>query len=266
MNLQLSGKRALVTGGSRGIGKAVAHALASEGVRVVICSRNVEEITKAATELSKSTSSDVFGVHADMGNHLSIKALLSETIAKLGGLDILVNNAARVSGGPTPDSLLEGNDELLRYDFETKMLGYVRAAREAAPQMMKNQWGRIINISGMAARGGVAISAGMRNIALISLTKSLSKELGPYGITSNAVLPGAVITENRKARLEMISAKSGVPPATLDLQDANSTALKRVVTSSEIGGVVTYLCSPLAQSITGEALSVAGGGNRTIPY
>ena len=249
MNLQLSGKRALVTGGSRGIGKAVAHALANEGVRVVICSRNVEEITKAATELSKSTSSDVYGVHADMGNHLSIKALLSETIAKLGGLDILVNNA-----------------ELLRYDFETKMLGYVRAAREAAPQMMKNQWGRIINISGMAARGGVSISAGMRNIALIGLTKSLSKELGPYGITSNAVLPGAVITENRKARLEMISAKSGVSPATLDLQDANSTALKRVVASNEIGGVVTYLCSPLAQSITGEALSVAGGGNRTIPY
>ena len=154
-------------------------------------------------------------------------------------------------------------DELLRYDFETKMLGYVRAAREAAHEMIQNRWGRIINISGVA---DLAISAGMRNIALVSLTKSLSEELGPYGITTNAILPGFVVTEDRKVRLELLSAKTGITPETLESENATSTSLNRIVTSKEIASVVSYLCSPLAQSITGEALSVGGGGNRTIPY
>ena len=263
MNLQLNGKRALITGGSRGIGKAIAYSLASEGAKVAICSRNEKDITTVANTLSKATSSTVYGIKADMRDLDSIKDLFSKTIANLGGIDILVNNAARVSGGSTPDSLLEVTDELLRYDFETKMLGYVRAAREAAHEMIQNRWGRIINISGVA---DLAISAGMRNIALVSLTKSLSEELGPYGITTNAILPGFVVTEDRKVRLELLSAKTGIAPEILESENANSTSLKRIVTSKEIASVVSYLCSPLAQSITGEALSVGGGGSSTIPY
>ena len=252
MNLQLSGKRALVTGGSRGIGKAVAHALASEGVRVVICSRNLEEITKAATELSKSTSSDVYGVHADMGNHLSIKALLLETIANLGGLDILVNNAARVSGGPTPDSLLEGNDELLRYDFETKMLGYVRAAREAAPQMMKNRWGRIINISSPGSTKVLNnyFSIGVSKAALESITRYMAFDLAHKGINVNSISSSLVETDAIKHFPNQSEIK--------EILSRRNPKQKKLITE-DIAKAAVMLCTEESEMIVGQNILVDGG-------
>jgi len=266
VDLQLGSKRALVTGASRGIGKAIAMELAREGASVVICSRNREQIEATTSEIAAETGATVVGFVADTSDGDAIKRLVADCVGTLGGLDILVNNAARVSGGATPDSLLGGTDELLRGDFETKMLGYVRCAREAAPHMLTAGWGRIINVSGMAARGGGSVSAGMRNISLVSLSSSLAQELGPHGVSVNTVLPGAVLTEDRPARLRALAERQGTTAEVLDRTDAQRNAIKRVVSAAEIGAVVAFLCSPLSQAVTGEAISVGGGGSRAIVY
>ena len=266
MDLELQGKAALITGGSRGIGKAAARQLAREGVSVAICSRNEEQAKAAAEELTAETEGRVIGFRADTADYDDIKALVAKTVETFGRLDILVNNAARVGGGPVPDSLLGGTDDLMMEDFQVKMLGYVRVARECAPHMERGGWGRIINISGMAARASAGVSTGMRNSAVVNLSKVLADELGPKGVTVNCLMPGAVLTEMFAERTEANASRRGTSAAEMEQAMAASNAIRRIVTAEEIADVITFLCSPKALSITGEALSVSGGGSRAVFY
>ncbi len=243
MDLKLTGKRALVTGGSCGIGRAIAMELAREGASVAICSRDRAQIDAAASEIAAETGANVVGFVADMGDGDAIKRLVRDAAAALGGLDILVNNAARVgSATGAPDTLLADAEALLEEDLRTKVLGYVRCADEAVPHMLTAGWGRIVNVSGMRDPGLVGLSTGIRTGSVDAATRHLAAELGPRGITVNAVAPGAV--------------PSG----------AQLNALRSPVTEEEVGGVVAFLCSPLSQAVTGEVLSVSGGASRAIAY
>ena len=266
MDLQLQGKKAIVTGGSRGMGKAIARQLAREGCDVAIGARSEAPLREAATEIARDTGRKIIPLVVDTLNAESIKRFVHQGAEALGGVHILANCAARV-GGTIPDNMEVITDEQIVKDFEEKFLGYYRCAREAAPYMKQAGWGRIINISGGAGRTpGTAISTPARNISCVALTKSLANTLGPFGINVNAIYPGTTITE---AVLERYREQARRQEKTLDayMEELRQRSLIRhLVTAADIACVVTFLCSPLAISITGEAISVSGGGSADMHY
>ena len=154
MDLDLGGKRAVITGGSRGIGKSIAVVLASEGAEVAICSRNKDSLEQAAADILKETSKSILAVVADTTNTASVESFIDAAADHLGGIDILVNNAA-APGGLVMGPLNTANPDELLADIDTKVVGYMRVAKAAAPHLKEGGWGRIINIGGLAARSGV---------------------------------------------------------------------------------------------------------------
>jgi NAD(P)-dependent dehydrogenase (short-subunit alcohol dehydrogenase family) len=265
MDLQLSGKRAVVTGGSRGIGRAIASVLAREGCHVVVCARNEEALVEAAAEIEMQTGSKVFAVVADTSKAEDVEAMIEFAARTLGGVDILVNNAAAVGGRGAADTLLEGDESILRSDFDTKVLGYVRASRAAARHMVEQGWGRIIQISGLATRMATGVSGGMRNAAVTNLSAVLANELGRHGITVNTLQPGAVETETFRTRIEAMADSQGVDVDTLLERFASGNAIGRIVTTGDIAEVAAFIASPLSAAVTGESISV-GGGSPNVYY
>jgi len=266
MDFGLSGKVALVTGGSRGIGYAIARQLADEGASVSICGRNEEAAHRAAVSIAKETGRQVVAFRADMSSPDDIKALVAGTVERLGGLDILVNNAATIGGTGGPDTLEQLNEPLLEADFQVKMLGYLRCAKEAYPHMELKGWGRIVNIDGMAARQAAGVSGGMRNAAVMNATKVLSEELGPKGITVNAVHPGATKTDALAPRLQPRAERTGKTIEEIEAEMAQGLAIRRLVTAEDIANVVAFLCSVQAACVTGEAVGASGGVSKAVFY
>ncbi len=266
MDLQLQGKKAIVTGGSRGMGKAIARQLAREGCDVAIGARREGPLCAAAEEIARETGRKISPVIVDTLNADSISGFVKTAADSLGGVHILANCAARV-GGTIPDNMESITDEQIVKDFEEKFLGYYRCAREAAPYMKQAGWGRIINLSGGAGRTpGISVSTPARNIACVALTKSLANTLGPFGINVNAIYPGTTITE---AVLERHREEAKRQGKTLDayLEEMRlRSVIRHLVTAEDVANVVAFLCSPLAVSITGEAISVSGGVNADMHY
>jgi NAD(P)-dependent dehydrogenase (short-subunit alcohol dehydrogenase family) len=252
MDLQLRGKRAIVTGGSRGIGKVIARQLAYEGVDVVIAARTKEPLERAAAEIAGATGRRVIPAVADTIDKPSVDALVAAAIAELGGIDILVNNAA-VPGGISGATRLEQVvDEEILEDIDVKVIGYLRTARALAPHFIANGWGRIINIGGLAAQRTGRPAATLRNVGVTAITKTLADELGPKGVNVVAVHPGATRTERTTAATE----------ATF----AASSSIGRIVDASEVAWLVAFLASPRSVAINGEAISAGGGSPGWIRY
>lgn len=266
MDLRLQGKKAIVTGGSRGMGKATARQLAHEGCDVAIGARTEAPLREAAQAIAQETGRKIVPLVVDTLNGESIKGFVRNAADALGGIHILANCAARV-GGTIPDNMDVISDEQIVKDFEEKFLGYYRCAREAAPYMKQAGWGRIINLSGGAGRTpGTAISTPARNISCVALTKSLANTLGPFGINVNAIYPGTTITE---AVLERSREQANLLGKTLEayLEELRQRSpIRHLVTAEDVAQVVVFLCSPLAISITGEAVSVSGGANADMHY
>ena len=290
MDLELTGKVALVTGGSKGIGKAIARALAQEGVDVAIAARTQDtlEATAAelgaetgrrigartqdtleatAAELGAETGRRIVPIVCDTGSTAAVNAMVASTVEQLGRLDILVNNAARPGGGPGPVPPLEGiTDENFAEEMNTKVLGYLRCARAAAPHLKANGWGRIINISGMGARqAGTAIGS-MRNVAVSALTKNLANELGPHGINVTVVHPGATWTERMPDLMETRAAEQGISVEEAMRRAAGGNAVGRFIDATEVAHVVAFLASPKSVAITGDAIAAGGGVGNAIHY
>ncbi len=265
MDLQLQGKRALVTGGSRGIGKATARVLAQEGCDVAICARSEGPLQDAAAALAQETGRKVVGIVCDTLEPQSIKQFVARAATELGGVDILVNNAARMGG--TPGTVETVADEDILRDFEEKVVGYLRCAREAIPHMKRAGWGRIINMSGGAGRSpGQGVSAGIRNIGSVNLTKSMANALGPAGINVNAVYPGGTVTEMTFERNQERAQREGMTVEALMSQQAEATLIRHLITAEDLANVVAFLCSPLSIGITGEAIAVNGGSSADAHY
>jgi NAD(P)-dependent dehydrogenase (short-subunit alcohol dehydrogenase family) len=265
MDLQLKGKRAIVTGGSRGIGKAIARQLAREGCSVAICARTEGPLRETATELAEETGQRVLPIVCDTMDPASIKAFVAEAASGLGGIEIVVNSAARVGGAP---GNVEGvaDEDVLR-DFEEKVVGYMRVARAAVPHLKQAGWGRIVNISGGAGRSpGTAISGGVRNAGVVVLTKSLANTLGPSGINVNAIYPGGTLTEATLEQRRQEAERQGISLEQLLAQQADRTLIKHLVTAEDIAAVAVFLCSPRAVGITGEAIAVNGGGSPDVHF
>ncbi|MGO4170914.1 SDR family NAD(P)-dependent oxidoreductase [Bosea sp. TAF32] len=266
MDLKLEGKRALVTGGSKGIGRAIARQLALEGVDVVIAARNQAELDEAAAALAAETGRKVVGRTVDTSDDASVKALVAETVAVLGGLDILVNAAAKPGGQAPPPKLAEITDALFWDDVNVKVMGYLRMAREAAPHMAANGWGRIINISGLAARLTGSTIGSMRNVAVAALTKNLADELGPQGINVTVVHPGTTRTERTASIVAARAAARGKSEAQVEADMAANNTIGRLVDASEIADIVAFLASPRSVAINGDAIACGGGIRGAIHY
>ena len=262
MDLELSGKTAIVTGASLGIGKAIARELAREGVDVAICARRQDVLEQAAKELEAETGRRIVAIPTDTTSNESVKQMVETAMAAFGKVDILVNNAA-APGGLVGGSLADANDQDLLSDIDTKVVGYLRCAKAVAPLMQKQGWGRIINIGGLAARNSGTYS-GVRNLALVHLTNTLSNELGPDGITVNAVHPGATRTECTEPMHEEQARREGISVEEVEKRIAQRMAIRRIVDATEIGYVVTFLASPKAEAITGESIGAGGGGSAAV--
>jgi NAD(P)-dependent dehydrogenase (short-subunit alcohol dehydrogenase family) len=234
VDLQLNGRRAIVTGGSRGIGLATARVLAAEGARVAIVARGEAALGSAAREIG------ALAVGADTGSDESVAAMVAAVSEAFGGIDILVNAAATPNRGGF-------NEDDLEAHLAIKVRGYLRCARAVVPHM--NGWGRIINVSGLAARQTGSIVGSVRNVAVAALTKNLADELGPQGINVTVVHPGTTITER-------------TPPAAL----AESVSIGRLVTAAEVADVIAFLASPRSVAINGDAIAVGGGAKGAIYY
>ena len=267
MNLELKGKRALVTGGSRGIGKAVALLLAQEGASVALLARNAQVLEEAAAELATETGSKVVGVSADTTSDEQVRDAVAQAVKQLGGpIDILVNAAAEPAGFAAPPKLGEITGSYFHAEMDTKVMGYLRCAREVAPGMQKQGWGRIVNISGLGARQTGNAVGSMRNIAVAALTKNLADELGPQGINVTVVHPGLTRTERTAPLVAARAAAQGVPPQAVEEQMAAGNSIRRIVDASEVANVVVFLCSPKSRAINGDAIAAGGGAPRSIHY
>ncbi|KEQ53573.1 SDR family NAD(P)-dependent oxidoreductase [Sphingobium chlorophenolicum] len=266
MDLQLSGKRAIVTGGSRGIGKAIARALAEEGVRVVIASRDLDAGRATANELARKTGGEIHALAADTRDDARVDALIADAVALLGGLDIVVNNAARPGAPPAVPGVAGVESAYLLEELDTKLVGYLRVARAAAPHLVANGWGRIINISGLAARGAFSIPGSARNVAVAALTKNLADELGPKGVNVTVVHPGATRTEKTAEAVTRKATAEGISEAQAEKALFGHALVGRIIEAEEVAAVVTFLASPRSVAINGDAIAAGGGTRGAIHY
>ncbi len=258
MDLQLTGRRALVTGGSRGIGLAVARTLAAEGADVALVARDPERLRQAAAELAESSGRRFVALAADTGSDDEVSAMAHTAETELGGVDILVNSAARPNTGPM-------RDEDFEQEINVKVMGYLRCARAFAPAMADRGWGRIINISGLAARQTGSVVGSVRNVAVVAMTKNLADEYGPRGVNVTVVHPGMTRTERLPETLARMGTATGRSPEEMERAIAAAVSIGRIVSAAEVADVVAFLASPRSVAINGDAI-VAGGGARGAIY
>lgn len=265
MDLELAGKTAIITGGSRGIGKAVALELAREGVDVALVARALPALQASAQEIASATGRRVLPIVADTGDAASVRAMVDQVAGTLGHIDILVNAAAQPGGQAPPPRLAEITDDLFWSDVNVKVMGYLRCAREVAPHMVRQGWGRIINISGLAARQTGSTIGSMRNVAVVALAKNLADELGPNGVNVTVVHPGLTRTERTPGVIAAQAERQGLAADEVERRMA-SNLLRRIVDAREIAYVVTFLASPKAAAINGDVIAAGGGVPRAIYY
>lgn len=266
MDLQLHGKRALVTGGSRGIGKAIALELAREGCVVAVSGRDRKRLAAAADDIAADVGRPIHAYRAEMSDDASVCAMVAAAAAEMSGLDILVNNAASPGSVHGPKPLAELTDDIVLADINVKVMGYLRCAREAAPHMKRAGWGRIINISGLAARGSGNTVGSIRNVSVAALTKNLADELGPDGINVTVVHPGLTRTEATPQRIADAARTSGISEAEAEARMAIANSVHRIINSEDIAAIVAFLASPKSVAISGDTIAAGGGVGRAIHY
>jgi NAD(P)-dependent dehydrogenase (short-subunit alcohol dehydrogenase family) len=267
MDFELQGKRALVTGGSRGIGKAVARVLAQEGAAVALLARDASRVAACARELAAATGQRVIAVCADTTDDAQVSAAIADAIAQLGGtIDILVNAAAEPAGYGGPPKLAEITGAFFHAELDTKVMGYIRCAREVVPGMRVHGWGRIVNVSGLAARQTGNTVGSIRNVAVAALTKNMAEELGPHGIQVTVVHPGTTRTERTAALVTSRAKAQGSSDAEVEAQMRSGNTIGHLVDADEVAWVIAFLCSPKSRAINGDAIVVGGGAKGSIHY
>src|ERR1700746_4097415 len=261
MDLGLQGKHAIVTGGSRGIGKAIARELARQGGGGGVVAGDEGGREGGGGELAAETNRRIVPLAADVTSKEQVDRMVAEAAQQLGGLHILVNSGSAPGGSTTATGPIETViDEDLLQDFNTKYVGALRCSRAVIPFMKTAGWGRIINISGGNARNAGNLSGGARNAGLVHLTKTLSVQLARHGITVNCIHPGTTRTERTPSLLAARATQLGVSPEEAERRDfapdsPRGNAICRMVDASEIAFVTVFLASDKAWAVSGELLS-----------
>jgi len=258
MDMGIKGKSAIVTGGSRGIGREAARQFLEEGVRVTICGRTAESLERTRAELARATGGEIHAVVADMTKEADIARLVDSAKQRFGTVDILVNNAGQMYSG----RFAVLNDAGLKEQLETKLFGFMRAIRLVYPIMKAQRWGRIVNIIGGAGKepDPYMFGSGITNSALLNITKSLSTEFGADNVLVNAVCPGWVDTNLWKRNAQGLAAELEVKSEEEARRlAARKNSLNRFGKPEELANAIVFLCSERASYITGVSLNLDGG-------
>ena len=262
MDLELKGKVAIVGGGSKGLGRACAEVLAAEGAKVTICSRNKENLEKAAAEIRTATGSDVLAFPGDLDKSGTIKDLIATTVAHFGRLDILVNN----SGSPPISFAYDASDELLQIAVQRSLFYFARMSREAIPHLKTGGGGRIINILASTVYQPLLKMAlsGTTRIGVIAFAKSLADEVGKFGILVNNVCPGSILTERMLLNITARAEEMGIPLEEALVKRAAEIPVGRLGEPKDIAHTVAFLASGKSGYITGSTIRVDGGVVRSV--
>jgi 3-hydroxybutyrate dehydrogenase len=251
----LAGKHALVTGGARGIGAAIARQLLEAGARVSLVGRSESALAVAVAELRGC--GDVDGFAADVAQGDSVKRAFDLARARFGGIDILVNNAGQAASAP----FLKTDEAIWQQMMAVNLTGTFLCTREALPDMLAAKWGRVVNVAstaGLTGYGYVAAYCAAKH-GVIGLTRSLALEVATKGITVNAVCPGYTETDIVKDAVANIVAKTGRTEEQAHAELAAGNPQKRLVQPIEVAGTVAWLCLPASGAMNGQSLAVAGG-------
>jgi len=262
MDLGLKDKVALVTGGSMGIGKAIARSLAGEGCRVAVCARNAERLQGAAEELARESGSEVVPFPADLTRPGDAEQLVEGVIKHFGRIDILVNNAGSAPGGVL-EHLTEDDWALA---LQLKFMGYVRCTKAVVPHMKRQGRGRVVNLIG---NDGVKhsyweIAPGAANAAGQNFTISLAGQYGRDNISFVAVNPGPVRTERWDGLVRAMARDMNLSVEEADQLAPSSIPLGRICEPEEVGNLVTYLASDLAHYVNGTMIEIDGGQQKPL--
>jgi len=255
VDLGLDGRRAVVTGGSKGIGLAVARELAGEGASVAICARSVVDVADAAEALRRC-GVPVFSQVADVTDAAAVSSFISASAEALGGIDVLVNNA----GAAHPGTFATLSDEDWRSDLDIKLFSQIRCTRAAMPHLRASPAPRVINVNAVYARypDPRFFATTVNRAACLNLSKALAQELGPEGILVNSVNIGFVITP-QWVNIRRVQAPQMAEDEFFAQRAAAEVPLGRFGTVEEVAGIVAFLASDRASYITGASIDVAGG-------
>jgi 3-oxoacyl-[acyl-carrier protein] reductase len=262
MDLELTGKKALVTGGSRGIGRATALALSREGVRVAIAAREGGALDEATREIEAATGARPFAVQADCTRPAEVAAMMVSVAASLGGLDILVNSVGAARGGHFVDLREEDWAE----SIASKLMGEIRCCREALPLLRKSAAGVIINVTGQRGKqpDALALPASVTNAGLANFIVGLAQAEAPRGVRVVGVSPGPVETRRIHGIFETEARLAGVSVQTVRERWVASVPLGRIARVEEVADVIVFLASPRAGFISGTTIQVDGAGMRGV--
>jgi 3-oxoacyl-[acyl-carrier protein] reductase len=262
MDLELTGKVAIVGGASKGLGRACAQALAEEGAAVAVCSRSKPDLDKTAQEIRDATGREVLAFPGDLDRPETIRDLVAATVARFGRLDVLVNN----SGGPPLARAHDATEEQWATAVQRSLLFFARMCREALPHLKRSGSGRIINILAATVYNPIPNLAlsGVTRLGVVAFAKSLADEVGRDGVLVNNVCPGSIMTERMLSNVTSRARELGISVDDALAQRASETAVGRVGKPEELASLVAFLASSRSSYITGTTMLVDGGLVRSV--
>jgi 3-oxoacyl-[acyl-carrier protein] reductase len=262
MDLGLKDKVAIITGASKGIGKAIAFNFAKEKAKITICSRNLNNLKRVSESIEEDTGSIVLPVKTDLDKPDDIEKMVNKTLDKFGRIDILVNN----TGGPPPVKFIDTTEKQWQKAVNQLLMSIINCCYQVIPIMKKHGWGRIINMTSIAAKqpiDNLILSNTVRS-GIHGLTKTLSNELAEFGITVNAVCPGFTLTERVVELAKANALKSSRNYKDIVKQWEDQIPIGRLASTDEIAYMVLFYASEKASYITGNITQVDGGYNKSI--
>jgi NAD(P)-dependent dehydrogenase (short-subunit alcohol dehydrogenase family) len=263
MDFALQDKVALITGGSRGIGRSIGLCLAAQGVHIVLCGRTEETLEQTAEEI-RALGVKAWPIVADVSRLENIQRFIADGAKAADAVDILVNNAVTSQSAPFD----EQTDEDWRYHIDVKLMAYIRCAREVLPHMRARGGGRIVNIGGMTARitAPLRVTNGIVNAGVANFTKQFANHVANHNITVNCIHPGPTATDRILQSFERQAQDAGVSMEEIATRQIAKIPLGRLITPEDIAAATLFFCSPLANIVTGQSLAIDGGSAEAVTY